>query len=127
MTLAQVRKAVVNVLGLASMAVTSGYLHGQVLVWVEAGIAAVTAVLHYLTPNAPAPVQPDPSLASLVLSGVDQDAPVASASSVLSGTAAVGEIMRRSVGPNLPAHAGPPKKAAKKPAKKAVKKAAPRK
>lgn len=49
---AEMRKAVINVTGLAASLVTLGFIHGQALVDVNAGIALATAVLHFRVPNA---------------------------------------------------------------------------
>jgi hypothetical protein len=52
-TLAQVRKAVTAASGAASVLVAQGLLAGRVENWVTGSLAAATAALVYLVPNAP--------------------------------------------------------------------------
>lgn len=47
----EVRKAIINVVGLGTSLVTLGFIHGQALVIVNTIIAVLTAALHYSVPN----------------------------------------------------------------------------
>ena len=53
--LAWTRKAVINVLGLATALLTLGLLPDPYSQWVSTAVAVLTIVSHFLTPNAPAP------------------------------------------------------------------------
>jgi hypothetical protein len=55
--LAQIRKAVINGIGLAASLVTLGVLHGRVLLDVNMAIAVLTAVVHYRVPNERPPAE----------------------------------------------------------------------
>lgn len=53
-SIAEIRKAIVVVLGVAGMIVTSGLVHGRLLLDVTAGVGVLTALLAYQIPNKPA-------------------------------------------------------------------------
>lgn len=52
-TFARVRKAAINVAGLAAVATSAGLLPGQAAVIVSAVVGLAAAVLHFTVPNAP--------------------------------------------------------------------------
>lgn len=51
--LTQAKKLVAALAGTVGILVSSGYLHGNTVVWVNLAIGAVTSVLVYLLDNAP--------------------------------------------------------------------------
>lgn len=52
-TIAQVRKALVNVAGLATSLIMLGFVHGQALVITNSVIAVLVVIAHYQVRNAP--------------------------------------------------------------------------
>ncbi len=51
----EIRKALVNIAGLATSIVTIGFIHGQALVITNTVIAILTAIAHYTIVNDPTP------------------------------------------------------------------------
>jgi hypothetical protein len=52
-TIAQVRKALVNIAGLATSLIMLGFVHGQALVITNSVIAVLVVIAHYQIVNAP--------------------------------------------------------------------------
>lgn len=63
-TMAEARKAIVAICGVAAMALNQGFVHGTVAKWISIGLAVATAFGVYMVPNkqksVPAPIDPPP-------------------------------------------------------------------
>lgn len=57
--IAYTRKAIIQVIGLATALLALGLLPGQYSALVAAGIAVLTTILHFITPNADSPTVVD--------------------------------------------------------------------